>query len=85
MNALQIAGCVITAAVLVLLFFRVFMAPLRLILKLAANTLLGFAALIAANILGFTIGVNLFNAIVVAVLGLPGAGLLILLRWLMVT
>ncbi|MEG2000183.1 MAG: pro-sigmaK processing inhibitor BofA family protein [Evtepia sp.] len=33
--------------------------------------------------LGFSLGVNCFNALTLGVLGLPGFGLLYLLRWLM--
>ena len=40
-------------------------------------------ALIAplGSAMGVSLGVNLFNALVLGVLGLPGLGLLLLLRW----
>ena len=55
---------------------RVFSAPLRLTLKLLVNTLLGFLALwaveLTAGFTGIALGLNLWNALVVGVLGLPG-------------
>lgn len=63
---------------------QLFSAPLRLALRVLVNTLLGFVALFLVNLLsgvtGFSLGMNLFNASVVGVLGVPGLGLLILLR-----
>ena len=63
---------------------RLFAAPLKTALKLLLSTLLGLAALLALNLTGaltgFTLGVNLFNALVIAILGLPGLVLLALLK-----
>lgn len=63
---------------------RLFSAPLKLALKVLLNTLLGFAALfllnLAAPLTGFTLGLNLFNAVVIGVLGVPGLVLLVLLK-----
>jgi inhibitor of the pro-sigma K processing machinery len=66
---------------------RVFQAPLRVAVKLLANTLLGFLALWAVNltagITGLTLGLNLWNALVIGILGLPGFGLLLLVQWVL--
>ena len=55
-----------------------------LILWMLVNTLLGFALLGILSALGvlakLSLGLNLFNALVIAVLGVPGLALLILLR-----
>lgn len=63
---------------------RLFSAPLKLAGKLVVNTLLGLALLGLLSVTGllakFSLGWNLFNALVVAVLGVPGLALLILLR-----
>jgi inhibitor of the pro-sigma K processing machinery len=63
---------------------QLFAAPLRLALRVLLNTLLGLAALFALNLAapltGFTLGLNLFNALTVGVLGVPGLVLLVLLR-----
>ena len=64
----------------------VFSTPLRLALKVLANTLLGFGALLALNLAapltGLSLGVNVLNALVIGVLGVPGLGLLLLTQWL---
>ena len=65
---------------------RVFSAPLRLAATAALNALLGLGALAllnaAAPLTGARLGLNLFNALVVGVLGVPGLGLLLLVRWI---
>ena len=75
---------------LVLLFlavtlFRLFKTPVKLALRTVANTALGFGALWAVNLTtvytGLSLGLNFFNAITIAVLGLPGLGLLLLVKW----
>ncbi len=64
---------------------RLLRAPLRLAVKLLCNTALGFAALwavqLAAPFTGIVLGLNLFNALVIAILGLPGFLLLLLVQW----
>ena len=71
-------------AFVVLGVVRLFSAPLKLALKVLVNTLLGFAALfllnLASGLTGFSLGLNLFNALVVGVLGVPGLVLLVLLK-----
>lgn len=66
---------------------RVFSAPLRLAARLLMNTLLGFLALWAVNLTagltGITLGLNLWNALVVGILGLPGFVLLLLVQWVL--
>ena len=63
---------------------QLFSAPLRLALKVLLNTLLGFAALFLTNLAGsatgITLGMNLLNALIIGVLGIPGLVLLALLR-----
>ena len=60
--------------------------PLRLLIKLAVNTLFGFAALFAVNFLGgflgLSIGINFINALTVGIFGIPGAALLLIVKWL---
>ena len=72
---------------LLALVARLFRTPLRLALKLLMNTLLGFLALwavgLTAPVTGITLGLNLFNALVIAVLGLPGFLLLLLVQWVL--
>ncbi|MBQ3548619.1 MAG: pro-sigmaK processing inhibitor BofA family protein [Oscillospiraceae bacterium] len=77
---------------LVLLFltvalFRLFKTPLKLALRTIGNTALGFGALWMVNLTsaatGLSLGLNFFNALIIAVLGLPGLGLLLLVKWVL--
>ena len=60
-----------------------FLVPLKFLLKLIANSLMGGALILIVNWVGaywgFHIPLNLFSAIFIGVLGLPGAALLLLL------
>lgn len=81
----------ILAGLLALFFLlallRIFRSPLRLAVKVLGNTLLGFLALWGLNlttaVTGITLGLNLWNALVVGVLGLPGLVLLLLTQWVL--
>lgn len=85
LNQTVIAG--LLAAFFLLALLRLFRTPLRIALKLLGNTLLGFLALWCANltagITGITLGFNLLNALIIAVLGLPGFVLLLLTQWVL--
>ena len=50
---------ILCGLVVLLILYKVFTAPMRFLLKLALNTLLGFIALILLNTLGAGIGVAL--------------------------
>jgi inhibitor of the pro-sigma K processing machinery len=80
-----VAGLLI--AFLAIALVRVFKTPLKLALKLLFNTLLGFLALwllnLAASVTGVSLGLNLWNALTIGVLGLPGFVLLLLIRWIL--
>ena len=56
-------------------------------LSLLLNTLMGFLALgavrLTAGLTGIALGLNLWNALVIAVLGLPGFVLLLLVQWIL--
>ena len=66
---------------------RAFSAPLRLAAKAAVNTLLGMGALLLLNataaVTGLRLGLNLFHALVVGILGIPGLVLLLLVQWVL--
>lgn len=72
---------------LVVAALRLFSAPLKIVVHLAVNALLGFCALwllnVTASVSGISLGLNLFNAILIGILGLPGLGLLLLLQWVL--
>ena len=86
MSIIISAGAAIAGIILLIVIVRVFASPIRLVLKWCFNPLLGFVCLITADMfgayIGLTLGVNLLNAAVVGILGIPGFALLLLLRWL---
>lgn len=59
--------------------------PLERLLGLLARTGVGLGVLMvlgqAGGFLGIHLGVNLFNALVLGLLGAPGFGLLLMLNW----
>ncbi len=71
---------------LVLLFFliRIFYTPLKFAIKLVGNAIAGGVFLLFINLVGgivnFQIGINIFTAITVGVLGIPGAALMLILQ-----
>lgn len=70
----------------IFIFGRVFILPIKKILKLIINSILGgvvifFINLIGANF-GFHIGLNIFTSILVGILGLPGVVVLVITRLL---
>ena len=73
-------------ACIILLFVlgKIFVWPLKNILKLAFNSILGGVLIYIINIVGmnfnFHIGLNLLTAIIIGILGIPGAALLIILK-----
>ena len=71
----------------IIALIRVFRTPLRLALKLLCNTLLGFLALwvvsLTSGFTGIALGLNLWNALVIGVMGLPGFVLLLLVQWVL--
>lgn len=75
-------GLVAVLAVLV-----IFRRPLKGLLKLLGRTAAGLAGLFAfshiGGLIGVTLGVNLLNALVLGVLGVPGFGLLLMLNWVL--
>ncbi len=78
----------VAAAVLVLLIVcaRSSVRPLRRLVSLGLNSCLGLAGLVAANhfgaYIGISLGINLINTVALGVLGVPGLGLLLMLKWL---
>ena len=77
----------VVAGFLVIALIRIFQAPLKLAVRLLVNTLLGFLALwaveLTAGVTGIALGLNLWNALVIGVLGLPRFVLLLLAQWVL--
>ena len=55
------------------------------LLRLAVRSSVGLAALALLNQIGLGLGVNLVNALILGVLGVPGLGLLLMLQWVLRT
>lgn len=68
------------------IFGRVFIIPIRKILKLVLNSILGGITIFLINLIGasfgFHIGLNIYTSILVGFLGLPGAVCLVIVRLL---
>lgn len=71
------------AVLLIFIFGKLFVWPLKIILKLAVNSLIGGIVIVIINTigagLGFLIPLNMLNALILGILGLPGAILLLIL------
>lgn len=72
-------------ALLLLAALALFHRPLGRLLRLAARSSVGLAVLAlfspVSHLIGVNLGVNLVNALVLGVLGVPGFGLLLMLQW----
>lgn len=79
----------LAAAVLLLGAVVVLWGPLRRLGRLLVRCLGGLAVLgvlsQVGEYIGITLGVNLVNALVLGVLGVPGFGLLLMLQWVLQT
>ena len=79
-NAIPFIACI----VFLFVFGKIFIMPLKSIFKLILNSLLGGILIFIINAVGanfnFHIGLNIFTAIFVGLLGVPGAGLLVILQ-----
>ena len=66
------------------IFGRVFIVPIKKIFKLVINSILGGLTIFLINLIGgiwgFHIGLNIITSIFVGLLGIPGAGLLVILQ-----
>ena len=76
-----LAGLLLCAALLVL------RRPAARLLRLALRSSVGLAVLAlfaqGSQFIGIHLGVNLVNALVLGLLGIPGFGLLLLLQWVL--
>lgn len=66
------------------IFGKVFIVPIKKILKLVINSILGGVTIYLINIIGgtfgFHIGLNIFTSVLIGLLGLPGAVCLIIVK-----
>jgi len=73
-------GCIMA----IILFGKMLILPIKLIIKLIINSLLGGLIILAINWIGATvnlhIGLNIFTSMFVGILGIPGAILLLIFK-----
>jgi inhibitor of the pro-sigma K processing machinery len=85
---LQTTAIIIIIVIFVLIILAILRKPIKILLKLALNTLIGFLSLFVLNWLGAFIGVsiavNWINALLVGIFGVPGVALILLLKWLVI-
>ena len=76
----------LAGVIIIFLLGRLFIIPLKLILKLILNSILGGVLIFIINLVGamwnFHIGLNVVTAIFVGILGIPGSIVLILAKLL---
>ena len=69
------------------IFGRIFIVPIKKILKLIINSILGGLTIFLINAVGasfgFHIGLNFFTSILVGLLGLPGAVCIVIVKLLL--
>lgn len=76
---------VYTAAVLLIFIIgKIFIVPIKIILKLIINSLLGGLLIFIINFIGayfhFHIGLNIITSVFVGILGIPGAIVIIMIK-----
>lgn len=75
----------ITLGLIVLIALLALRWPVEWLLRVGARTGVGlFVLMVLGNVgefVGIHLGVNLFNALVMGLLGAPGFGLLLMLNW----
>lgn len=80
-NALVILGCMVALWVI----GKIFSVPLKAIFKLILNSVIGGILIFIINTIGttwnFHIGLNVVTSVIVGLLGIPGAVLLIILKF----
>ena len=89
MSGVEIGALCVVGAFLLFAAVRLFRGPVKLALRVLVNSALGFGAgggytyMDTAAVTGIRLGLNVFNALFIGVLGVPGFGLLLLLQWVL--
>ena len=79
MSGIEIGALCVVGAFLLFAAVRLFRGPVKLALGFGAVWLLNLTAAVT----GIRLGLNVFNALFIGVLGVPGFGLLLLLQWVL--
>lgn len=84
---METIAIILIAVLAVFLIIKLLTAPIRFAAKMLINALVGFVVLFllnfAGSIVGLSLGINWFNALVVGIFGAPGVVLLLLLKYLL--
>lgn len=76
----------VTCICLMFIIGKIFIVPIKWIFKLILNSLFGGLLIWIINLIGgiwaFHIGLNVYTAVLVGILGIPGAILLVLIQLL---
>ena len=77
---------IVVPVVLVILALKLLLTPMKIIWKLALNSLSGFICLwllnLVSGITGFVFEINLLTTLIVGFLGIPGIVLLVIVHFL---
>ena len=69
------------------IFGRIFIVPIKTILKLVANSVFGGIIIFIVNLIGsvwgFHVGINLVTSIFVGILGIPGVIVIVVIKLLL--
>lgn len=71
----------ISGLILILVFGRIFIRPIKWLIRLILNGLLGGFVLVLLKFIGFPIAANPLSCLFIALLGFPGIILVILLQF----
>jgi len=84
---MEMIAIILIAVLAVFLILKLLTAPIRFAAKMLINALVGFVVLFLLNfvggLVGLSLGINWFNALVVGIFGAPGVVLLLLLKYLL--
>lgn len=87
MSVLEKLALAAAAVFVLFILLRLLKSPLRTALRVGGNAALGFGALwlleLSSSVTGLHLGLNVFNALIIGVLGVPGFGLLLLVQWVL--
>ncbi len=87
MGDLTVPLMIVAAVLLLMLFIRIIRLPLKIMAKAALHAAVGFVALFVLNFLGSWIGVslemNLLNALIAGILGVPGVLILLIFKYVL--
>ncbi len=77
----------IAGVLIILALGKAMLLPLKIVLRLVINGVLGGIAILVINLigspLGFTLALNPISALIAGILGLPGIILLVILKFLL--